>query len=369
MHDRETLGLIEGAGRSFARKWGGAARAREFLDNQLVHDRQGWDAVVEQGWLGLMVPEEKGGLGLSARALVALLQEIGSGLVMLPVLPGIATSALLAHIGAAKADAILSDLLSGKTIYLASLPFNSHAPYLFEGESTGSPIRACLHDLHAASEIIVFDERADQVGRMPIGNQETVRFVETIDGGSVGSVIMSEFSAKDLIASGPAVRGTMSLVQDIIAIGSAAMLLGCAGRALEMSLDYLKTRQQFGVAIGSFQALQHRAATLHVMLASSRSFLFEASGCFDGSSRTAACAAARARAADCALQVVKEAVQFHGAIGFADEHDIGLYFRRVIALAAWQGNSSQWRKEYFGVIGHRYEDRNEKMECPGIARH
>lgn len=261
MQDKETLGLIEGAGRSLARKWGGAARARELLAEPLSHDRRAWDAVVEQGWLGLMVPEEKGGLGLSARALVGLLQEIGSGLVMSPVLHGIATSALLAHIGTAEADAILSNVVSGKSISLASLPFDGGVPHLLERGAIGSPIRACLHDSHGANEIIVFDEHTAQIGRVPVNGGEAVAFLETIDGGSVGSVIVSEFVAKDLIASGPAVSSAMSLVQDIITIGSAAMLLGCAGRAFDMSLDYLRTRQQFGTAIGTFQALQHRAAT------------------------------------------------------------------------------------------------------------
>ncbi|WP_454651152.1 acyl-CoA dehydrogenase family protein [Bradyrhizobium liaoningense] len=132
-----------------------------------------------------------------------------------------------------------------------------------------------------------------------------------------------------------------------MAIGTATMLLGCAKTALKMSLDYLKTRQQFGVAIGSFQALQHRAAMAHVMLASSRSLLLEASNCFDGPRRSAACAGARARAADCALHILKEAVQFHGAIGFTDEHELSLYFRRIVALAAWHGNSARWRRKYY----------------------
>jgi alkylation response protein AidB-like acyl-CoA dehydrogenase len=202
----------------------------------------------------------------------------------------------------------------------------------------------------------VFDEDSGQVGCVPIGGRQSQLLQPTIDGGSVGGVTMSGFAEEDLVDSGPAVSNAMNFVRDVLAIGSAAMLIGCAKRAFDMSLEYLKFRQQFGVAIGSFQALQHRAASLHVMLASSQSFLVEASDCFDGPNRTAVCTAARARAADCALQVVKEAVQFHGAIGFADEHDIGLYFRRVVALAAWHGNSSRWRKEYFGEVGHRFAD-------------
>jgi hypothetical protein len=120
-----------------------------------------------------------------------------------------------------------------------------------------------------------------------------------------------------------------------------------------MSLDYLKTRKQFGRAIGSFQALQHRAATLHVAVASSGAFLFEAAIGIEGSHRSRACAAARARAPDCALTVVKEAVQFHGMIGFAEEFDLGLYFRRAVALSTWYGNAACWRRRILGVWSWR----------------
>jgi alkylation response protein AidB-like acyl-CoA dehydrogenase len=344
--DNETLGLIGDAARSFVRQWGGPARVRGRLDQSLAFDREEWNAVVEQGWLGLMVPEEKGGLGLSASALTVLLEQLGDGLVMSPVLPGIATAVLLARLDTAPADALLSDLMSGKSLILAALPGDIEAPALLP-DAAGPSQRGWLHDGHGADAILLWDEETEQVGFVHRDRQEQAMFRAAIDGGSVGMVTSRGFEVRDLVASGPAALQAMADARDIIGIGSAAMLLGCARRALDISLAYLKTRQQFGVQIGSFQALQHRAASLHVALVSSQSFLVETSACVDGPNRAAACAAVRSRSADCALQIVKEAVQFHGAIGFADEHDVGLYFRRVVALASWHGNAAQWRQDYF----------------------
>lgn len=347
MMDREILGLIGDAARAFVRQRGGAARVRAGLDRAPAFDRDEWSAVVAQGWLGLMVPERKGGLGLSAPALSVLLRQLGDGLVMSPVLPAIATATLLASLDTAAADALLADLLAGRSLVLAALPGDGDTPRLLP--DAAEPSRCgWLHDGHGADAILLWDQATAQLGllRGEARAQATVR--ATVDGGSVGVAASRGFDGSDRIASGPAAQRAIAEARDLIGFGTAALLIGCARRALDLSIDYLKTRRQFGVAIGSFQALQHRAASLHVALASSESFLAETAACVDGPHRAAACAAVRARSADCALQIVKEAVQFHGAIGFADEHDIGLYFRRVVALAAWHGNAAQWRRDYFG---------------------
>jgi alkylation response protein AidB-like acyl-CoA dehydrogenase len=351
--DSETLRLIEDSGRSFAADWGGIAPTRKRLQQPLERDRAVWKAVVDQGWIGLMVPETKGGLGLSARALITLAQQLGRGLMTAPVLPAIATSVALARMETTRADALLAENLSGARLYLASLPDLGGAPDLV-AEAGPEGIHSCLHDSHEVDGVIVFDIERGRAGCLPLTSRNEVTFQPTIDGGSVGSVAIHSIPDEYLVASRTAPSSVLGELRDLLAIGSAAMLIGCAKSALDISIDYLKTRKQFGAPIGSFQALQHRAATLHVRLASTESFLCEASSCFDGPNRSAACAAVRSRAADCALDIVKEAVQFHGAIGFADEHDIGLYFRRVIALAAWHGNSAQWRKEFFATAGLDY---------------
>ncbi|MGK6305770.1 acyl-CoA dehydrogenase family protein [Variovorax sp. DT-64] len=117
-------------------------------------------------------------------------------------------------------------------------------------------------------------------------------------------------------------------------LGDAAYLCGLMDAALQLALDYMRLRRQFGVPIGSFQALQHRASAAHVDASATRALVHEAARAFGSVRETWAAAASVHRAAAAALRVAKEVVQFHGAVGFADEHDAGLYLRRAMTVGA-----------------------------------
>jgi len=113
--------------------------------------------------------------------------------------------------------------------------------------------------------------------------------------------------------------------------------------ALQMTVTYLKDRRQFGVPIGSFQALQHRAASLYVVIKANRALLYEA--CKAGPERRRVAALGlKAYAAQSAMQTVKECVQLHGAMGYTEEHDMSLFFRRAMALAVAGGDAASCRK-------------------------
>jgi alkylation response protein AidB-like acyl-CoA dehydrogenase len=357
--DDEVLGLIGDAARSFVRQWGGAALVRKRVSEVVDFNREEWNAVIEQGWLGVMVPEAKGGLGLSARALTVVLQQIGETLVMPPILNAMATAVLLAGLDTSYADELLSDLLSGEALILTALP-DGASPTLLPALAHG-----WVHDALGADGLLVWDDENRQLLHLGADQMHHVKSRSTIDGGSISTVTLPDGNRR-VVADGTAALQALSTARDVIGIGSAAMALGCAKQAFEITLAYMKERKQFGAPIGSFQALQHRAASLHVALASSESFLVEASHCFNGPNRSAASSAVRARSADCALQVVKEAVQLHGAIGFADEHEVGLYFRRIVALASWHGNSAAWRRHYCRSDRAEFESRKMRSSEPDI---
>jgi alkylation response protein AidB-like acyl-CoA dehydrogenase len=124
---------------------------------------------------------------------------------------------------------------------------------------------------------------------------------------------------------------------------------------LELTLEYLRTRVQFGKPIGSFQALQHRAVDLYIQKELTRAALaaavttIEDAGCTP-QQRGAAASGAKARAAQAALAICKEALQMHGAIGYTDEYDLGLYFNRALVLSAWLGNASAHRARYASLV-------------------
>ena len=144
--------------------------------------------------------------------------------------------------------------------------------------------------------------------------------------------------------------GAFERALDRAAIVHCAGMLGAAQRAFEMTLDYLKTRQQFGVAIGSFQALQHRAARLYVELALTRSAVSRAARAEDESLPLFA-SIAKVRCGETFLRVAEEAIQMHGGIGMTDEHDIGLYLKRAMVAEHLFGNSDAHRRRFARLSG------------------
>jgi alkylation response protein AidB-like acyl-CoA dehydrogenase len=117
-----------------------------------------------------------------------------------------------------------------------------------------------------------------------------------------------------------------------------------------MTIDYLKTRVQFGKPIGSFQALQHRAVDLYVQQQLASAALEHVIAAMEHESdprlRSALASRAKARCAEAALTITRAAIQLHGAIGFTDEYDAGLYLKRAMVLAAWLGGPTWHRRRY-----------------------
>ena len=118
---------------------------------------------------------------------------------------------------------------------------------------------------------------------------------------------------------------------------------------MEMTLDYLRTRVQFDKPLGAFQALQHRAVDLYVQQELSLSSALDALRALqeaDPAQRARTVSRAKARCSDAALRITRECIQLHGAIGFTDEHDIGLYLKRALVVAAAFGNAEQHRRRF-----------------------
>ncbi len=121
-------------------------------------------------------------------------------------------------------------------------------------------------------------------------------------------------------------------------LGAAIELVGLAAAALDVTLDYIKLRQQFGKPIGSFQVLQHRAVNGFIDIELNRSLAYRVLAAYDaGEHHPAMVSAVKARASRGALEITRAALQMHGAIGYTEEHDIGLYYKRALALAARYG--------------------------------
>jgi alkylation response protein AidB-like acyl-CoA dehydrogenase len=133
-------------------------------------------------------------------------------------------------------------------------------------------------------------------------------------------------------------------------------MLGASSAAFEMTLDYLKTRVQFGVAIGTFQALQHRAAKIFVELELLRSAVMLAQATIDEGAGDHAIAraasVAKAKASEAAMLVAHEGIQMHGGIGMTDEHDIGLYAKRARVAELTFGDAAYHRDRFARLDGY-----------------
>ena len=157
------------------------------------------------------------------------------------------------------------------------------------------------------------------------------------------------------------IAGDLAEAIEEATLATAAYLLGVIERAFAMTLAYLKTRQQFGKPIGSFQALAHRAADLKIQVALTRASVEAAAvdaRYFGGGRRSgsAAVSRAKARASDAAMRVTREAIQMHGGIGYTDEYDVGLYLRKAMVLANLFGSAALHRARYAEVAAEDDDD-------------
>src|SRR2546422_555869 len=129
-------------------------------------------------------------------------------------------------------------------------------------------------------------------------------------------------------------------------------LLGAMEMAQEITLDYLRIRKQFGKLIGSFQALQHQAVNIYIRIEAARSLVYQVAANNDADRIDPAMAAAvEAKVSEEAMVVTKACIQLHGAIGFTDEHDIGLYLKRAMLLSSLFGNAAAQRRRYAASAG------------------
>lgn len=330
------------------------------------HDPDGfsrtlWAEMARLGWLGIVVPEEYGGAGLGWRDLQVVLEELGRVLAPEPVLSAVVgASALLLGGEEAQRRAHLPAVAAGERLVALAYqePGSRFDPACVatRAERSGEGWRLSGEKTHVldghVADWLVVSARADEgitLFLVPRGAPGlAAERLWRVDGRGAArlrldGVAVGREAVLGAVGAGDALLGR---VLDRATIALAGMMLGAMTAAFEMTLDYLKTRTQFGVLIGTFQALKHRAARMYVETELARSVVTAAHAALDtGADETQVArlaAAAKARAADAFLLIANEGIQMHGGIGMTDEHDIGLYLKRArgdemtFGDAAWQ---------------------------------
>lgn len=341
---------------AFARKESPVTRLRRLREDPVGFERATFRKMGEYGWLGVMFPEEIGGSGGSFVDAALVLEQLGATLVPEPVLPAFVAGAALQHAGSSEQQQRwLAPLIAGES--LLALAFveeqSRHAATHVTTRATrsGSGFRLRGEKRwvlagHAADAFVVSartaggDRDADGVSLFVIDRDTPgvhVRPVNTMDGRKAAMLRFDDVEVGADRLLGPEGRGAAAL-EAALDVGAAACCAEGAGLTqamLQMTVEYLKTREQFGVKIGSFQALQHRAVDMFVEAEICRSMAIMASlkvGDPDPVERQSAISAAKVQLAVGGRFISQQAIQLHGGIGITDEHDVGLYFKRMHVL-------------------------------------
>lgn len=355
----------------FAARGTDLARVRRLRGTSAEYDRTVWKKMAELGWLGIVVPERYGGLGLGLAEMAIVARGLARALVPEPLTATavLAATALAAVENEPLKQEHLPRLVAGEL--LPALAWQERAGELdctaietratpFEGGFKVNGVKRFIAGAAQADAFLVSARGAGGVlllwlPREAAGAQ--LQLEPLADGRSFGSLRLEDalVPKSSVAASGAAAVEALGRAFDHACAITGAELAGVMDRALEMSLDYLRTREQFGKPIGAFQALQHRAVDLYIHRELASAVLEEAFVALDrgpaAAARAATASRVRARCADAATRITREAIQFHGAIGFTDEFDVGLYLKRALVLTAWLGSASWHRRRYVRLTG------------------
>lgn len=338
-------------------------------------DRAAWKEMAEMGWAGILIPEEFGGTGLGYATLGLVLEETGRTLTASPLISTAltATTALLLGGNDAQKKKYLPQIAEGKLIATLAVDEGAHhAPekIALKAEKSGSGYKlngkkSFVLDGGTADLIVVAARTSGKPGDksgitlfLVDGKASGLsrEKLKTVDSRGVANLTFAnvEVGADAVLGSADQGQGILESTLDRARAGLAAEMLGQAMQSFDVTLDYLKTRVQFGQVIGTFQALQHRAAKMFTDLELGRSCVEGALQAIDRDANDVAQLAslAKAKVGDLVHLVSNEMVQMHGGIGMTDAHDAGLYLKRARAQEATFGGSSYHRDRYATLLGY-----------------
>ncbi len=326
--------------RAFAEKECTPTDIRDAWASPLGWSRARWGALAEMGVVGITVPEEYGGLGLDLVDAVLLLEEAGRAGLPEPLVETVAVGApVLTEAPGPQGEVLRSRWLAaladgGATVAvgMSSMPAvpGAAGADLFLLERDGE-----LHAVPAAAVALTPRPALDGSRRLAQVDWEP----------SPATLVVSGFEAEEVLA----------VVGDRAALGTGAVLVGVADRLIAMAAQYAKERSQFGVPIGSFQAVKHHLADALVRVEFARPMVYRAAWSLSAGEPDAGlhCSMAKAMASDAATLAARTALQVHGAIGYTWEHDLHLWMKRAWALAASWGDAATHRARVLETLAGR----------------
>jgi alkylation response protein AidB-like acyl-CoA dehydrogenase len=316
---------LRDAARDFFTGESPATHVRAMWDSETGRSPDLWKKMAEIGFVGLTVPEEHGGLGMDEVDLVLILEEAGKVALPEPFLETTAVAApTLVEAGTeAQRAEWLPRIAAGEAIVTIQL-----------GQ------QKLVSDAHVADLLIC--ERDGQLHAVPKDKFNAV-FQPSMDGARRVFTVEAE-TGDDTLMTGGAEAAVKAF--DRAAWATAAFLDGIAQTELDMTVAYIKERQQFGRPVGSFQAVKHKMAETLLVVESAKAAIWYAAYAIsvDSPDRSTAVSVAKSYATDAEFKAKYEALQCHGGIGFTWEHDLHLWLKRGKALASAYG-SARWHRD------------------------
>ncbi len=340
-------------------------------------DKTLWQQMVELGWAGMAIDEAYGGFGFGYSGLGIVLEETGKSLVSSPLIASVLLGATaISKLGSEEQKLNLLPQVVGGELLLA-MAIDEHAVhqpnlvrttaqadgdgYILNGQKT------FVLDGHVANKLLV---TARTSGDVKSGTGISLFLVDAdaagldvtrtimVDSRNAANITLSNVrvSAGDMLGQVDSAYAPLEEVLDIARIGLAAEMLGSMAELFERTLDYLKQREQFGVLIGSFQGLQHRAADMYSEIELCKSTVRAALTALDDpeqsvKQRAIIASVAKAKLSEVFCHVSNEGIQLHGGIGMTDEFDIGFFIKRARAAQQFLGDSSFHRDRYATLMG------------------
>jgi acyl-CoA dehydrogenase len=328
-----------------------------------------WQQMAGLGWASIILPEAYGGLDFGFIGLGAVIEETGRTLTASPLLASavLGASAILLAGTESQKEELLPRLAGGElTTALAIDETHHHSPNHIDTTAVAagdgyrlSGQKTYVADGHSAELLIVAAQLEGKVRLFTMPRDtDGVTVTRTL---MVDSRNAANIAFDDVVLPTSALLGTAEQVQDILdqvldrgRVALAAEMLGIAQEVFERTVDYLKEREQFGVKIGSFQALQHRAAQLQAEIELCRSIVMQALTTVDEAPEQLPLIAslAKARLNELAKWATNEAVQMHGGIGVTDDLEIGFFLKRARVTMQLLGDTGFHRDRYASLSGY-----------------
>src|SRR6266516_7366647 len=354
--------LLKHSAREFFARECEPERVRELMETDTAHDDKLWQSIADQGWTGLIIPEEHGGLGLGLVEMAGVAEEMGRACLPGAFLSTLFAAALIARAGSPKQRSkYLEPIVAGEikaTVALLELSadwdlgavrlkaerndskFRLSGRKLFVPDAETSDLLSCVARNGESLALMPVTCGADGLQTKATPSMDATRKLYEV---TFADVSVAE---ADVFGADGDARSALGQAIEVATVALCAEMVGGMQWVLDTTVEYAKTRQQFGRAIGSFQAVQHQCADMLLLTESARSAMYYAAW----GPTPLAVSVAKAYCSDAYREVCNRGIQVHGGIGFTWEHRLQLYTKRSKSSETTFGDATFHRERIASLV-------------------